>query len=39
VVERVRLADRDISIEGAFDLPQLARLSAEDQIFVNFRPP
>ena len=34
VVERVRLADRDIAIEGAFELPQLARLSLEDQIFV-----
>lgn len=34
LVERVRLADRDIAIEGAFELPQLARLSAEDQVFV-----
>src|SRR5579862_8086175 len=34
VVERVRLVDRDIAIEGAFELPQLARLSAEDQVFV-----
>ncbi|HEX5379640.1 MAG TPA: DUF2089 domain-containing protein [Phenylobacterium sp.] len=34
VVERVRLPDTGIVIEGAFDLPQLARLSAEDQIFV-----
>jgi hypothetical protein len=34
VVERVRLADRDVAIEGAFELPQLARLNAEDQIFV-----
>jgi hypothetical protein len=34
VVERVRLADRDIAIEGRFELPQLARLSAEDQVFV-----
>jgi hypothetical protein len=34
VVERVRLADRGIAIEGAFELPQLARLSAEDQVFV-----
>jgi hypothetical protein len=34
VVERVRLADRDIAIEGAFELPELARLSAEDQVFV-----
>jgi hypothetical protein len=34
IVERVRLAGRDLSIEGAFVLPQLARLTAEDQIFV-----
>src|ERR1700761_655542 len=34
VVERVRLTEKDIAIEGAFELPQLARLSAEDQIFV-----
>src|SRR3974390_579739 len=35
VVERVRLADRDIAIEGRFELPQLARLSVEDQVFVT----
>ncbi|HZQ39196.1 MAG TPA: DUF2089 domain-containing protein, partial [Rhizomicrobium sp.] len=34
VVERVRLPGRDIAIEGAFALPQLARLTVEDQIFV-----
>ena len=34
VIERVRLTDSDIAIEGAFDLPPLARLSAEDQVFV-----
>lgn len=34
VVERVRLTDADIAIEGAFEPPQLARLSAEDQVFV-----
>ncbi|MEI9888848.1 MAG: DUF2089 domain-containing protein [Rhizomicrobium sp.] len=34
VVERVRLADRDIAIEGAFELPQLARLAIEDQVFI-----
>ena len=34
VVERVRLAGKDIAIEGRFELPQLARLSAEDQVFV-----
>jgi hypothetical protein len=35
IVERVRLADRDIAIEGSFELPQLARLSLEDQVFVT----
>src|SRR6201991_2649165 len=34
VVERVRLTDRDIAIEGAFELPLLAQLSAEDQVFI-----
>ncbi len=34
VVERVRIADRDIAIEGEFELPQLARLALEDQIFI-----
>ena len=34
LVERVRLPGRDIVLEGAFALPQLARLAAEDQIFV-----
>jgi hypothetical protein len=33
-VERVRLVDSDIAIEGSFTLPPLANLSAEDQIFV-----
>src|SRR5271166_5435133 len=34
VVERVRLASKDVAIEGRFELPQLARLSPEDQVFV-----
>lgn len=33
-VERVRLAGTDTAIEGSWELPQLARLGAEDQIFV-----
>jgi hypothetical protein len=33
-VERVRLVDSDIAIEGSFMLPPLANLSAEDQVFV-----
>ncbi len=32
--EKVRLADSGIAIEGEFELPALARLSAEDQVFV-----
>lgn len=35
LVERVRLLDKDIEIEGSFELPQLARLSLEDQVFVT----
>jgi hypothetical protein len=35
VVERVRLAEKDIAIEGSFALPQLARMSMEDQIFIT----
>ena len=33
-IERVRLVDKDIAIEGRFELPPLAQLPAEDQIFV-----
>jgi hypothetical protein len=35
IVERVRLADKDIAIEGSFELPQLARLAMDDQIFIT----
>jgi hypothetical protein len=34
VVERVRLSEQGIAIEGAFELPRLAQLAAEDQVFV-----
>ena len=34
VVERVRLADNGVALEGRFELPQLARLSLEDQVFI-----
>ncbi len=34
VVERVRVGDTDVAIEGSFELPPLACLSAEDQVFV-----
>ena len=33
-VERVRLSEEDTAIEGSFELPPLARLSGEDQVFV-----
>ena len=35
VVERVRLLGKDIAVEGAFELPQLAQLSMEDQVFIT----
>src|SRR5512135_690524 len=35
LIERVRLAGKDIAIEGSFELPQLARLSMEDQVFIT----
>ncbi len=35
IVERVRLAEKDIAIEGQFELPQLARLAMDDQIFIT----
>jgi hypothetical protein len=34
VIEKVRLIDSDIAIEGAFELPPMAKLTAEDQIFI-----
>jgi len=34
VVERVRMPEKQITVEGAFTLPELARLSMEDQVFV-----
>ena len=35
VVERVRVPEKHIAVEGAFTLPELARLSLEDQVFVT----
>lgn len=35
LVERVRIAEKDITIEGSFELPQLARISVDDQIFIT----
>ena len=34
-VERVRLVDGGTVVEGGWELPQLARLSAEDQVFIT----
>lgn len=35
VVERVCIPAKNIAIEGRFELPQLARLTLEDQVFVT----
>jgi hypothetical protein len=35
IVERVRLVEKDIAIEGQFELPQLGRLAMDDQIFIT----
>ncbi|MEU4560756.1 DUF2089 domain-containing protein [Actinoplanes sp. NPDC023936] len=35
VVERVRLEGSGVAIEGEFELPQLAQLSVEEQVFVT----
>src|ERR1700728_30044 len=35
VVERVRIPEKQIAVEGAFTLPELARLSLEDQVFIT----
>jgi hypothetical protein len=34
IIEKVKLAGKDISIEGNFELPPLARLAMDDQVFV-----
>jgi hypothetical protein len=33
-IERVRLVETGVAIEGPFTLPPLAKLEAEDQVFV-----
>lgn len=33
-IERVKITDKNITIEGSFELPPLARLTWEDQIFA-----
>ena len=35
LIERVKLIQDDIALEGSFELPPLARLTMEDQIFVT----
>jgi hypothetical protein len=35
VVERVRIPEKQVVIEGQFVLPELARLSLEDQVFIT----
>lgn len=34
-IERVKMAGREIAIEGSFTPPPLAQLTAEDQLFVT----
>src|SRR3984885_7822603 len=34
-IEWVRIPEKQIAVEGQFTLPQLARLSLEDQVFVT----
>jgi hypothetical protein len=34
VIERVRIPEKQIAVEGEFTPPELARLSPEDQVFV-----
>jgi hypothetical protein len=34
VVERVRVPEKGITIEGEFGLPELARFGLEDQVFI-----
>ena len=34
VIERVQLPKQGISVEGQFELPPLARLTVEDQMFI-----
>jgi hypothetical protein len=34
IIERVRIPEKQIAIEGEFTLPELARLTFEDQVFI-----
>ncbi len=35
VIERVRIPEKQVTVEGQFTLPQLAQLNLEDQVFVT----
>lgn len=35
MIERVRIPEKGVAVEGSFTLPELARLSLEDQVFVT----
>ena len=35
VIERIRLPEKQIVVEGAFTLPELARLNLDDQVFIT----
>jgi hypothetical protein len=34
IIERVRIPEKQISVDGEFTPPELARLSLEDQVFI-----
>ena len=34
IVERIRIPEKGIAVEGEFTLPELARLTLEDQVFI-----
>jgi hypothetical protein len=34
LIERVRIPEKGIAVEGEFTLPELARLTVEDQVFI-----
>lgn len=35
VIERIRIPEKQIAIEGEFTLPELARLGLDDQVFIT----
>jgi hypothetical protein len=34
-IEKIKIKDKDIAIEGSFDLPPLAQLTMQDQTFIT----